>query len=112
MEQSRLDDVLANERITSVNIVQPATLQMRPVSPNKPLCAVAGFLAAAALAISLPVLVEARNESQSNERGSIAGRRSESSEWEFAARERADSDRSGNSASDSDADSRHQEIVS
>ena len=72
MEQSRMEDVLAGNRITSVNIVQPATppppppppLQMRPVSPNKPLCGVAGLFAAVALAFSLPVLIETGKEHQ------------------------------------------------
>ncbi|TWT54101.1 Chain length determinant protein [Rubripirellula amarantea] len=58
MEQARMHDVLAKKQITSVNVVQPATLQMRPVSPNKPVCAVMGFIAAMALALSLPMLIE------------------------------------------------------
>ncbi len=60
MEQARLDDVLADQRITSVNVVQPASLERRPVTPNKPLCAAAGLIAAFAAAISVPVLVESR----------------------------------------------------
>ncbi|KAA1261414.1 Chain length determinant protein [Rubripirellula obstinata] len=85
MEQSRLNDILATERITSVNVVQPATLQMRPVSPNKPLCAVAGLLAATALAISLPVLVETRKQQRlANADGD------QNKGWGFDQRERFD----------------------
>lgn len=85
MEQSRLDDILARERITSVNVVQPATLQMRPVSPNKPLCAVAGLLAATAIAVSLPVLAESRKQQRlaDSRGGDDAG-------WGFDQRERFD----------------------
>ena len=61
LEQARMDDVLAKERITSVNLVQPATYELRPISPNKPLCLVAGLFSAFALAISLPVWLDVRN---------------------------------------------------
>lgn len=60
MEQARLDEVLADQRITSVNVVQPASLERRPVTPNKPLCLLAGLMAAMAAAVSVPVLVESR----------------------------------------------------
>jgi uncharacterized protein involved in exopolysaccharide biosynthesis len=86
MEQSRLNDILATERITSVNVVQPATFQMRPVSPNKPLCAIAGLLAATALAVSLPVLAETRRQQQLAQSDEDLNRG-----WGFDQRERFDS---------------------
>lgn len=107
-EQSRLNDILASERITSVNVVQPATLQMRPVSPDKALCAVAGFLAAIGLAVSLPMLLEARNVIQIGDFGAeqTAPSGSEKNEdWEFESRERMDS------AHPADAAKIHQETV-
>ena len=42
---SSLDEVLEEQRITSVNIVQPATLEHRPVTPNKALCVILGLCA-------------------------------------------------------------------
>ena len=101
MEQSRLDDILASERITSVNVVQPATLQMHPVSPNKPMCAVAGLLAATALAVSLPVLAETRKTQirgvQLKREELQADTRDESIDaaedvWKFEQRERIDAE--------------------
>ena len=45
-EQARIDAALQQERITNVNVVQAATLELRPVSPNKKLIASMGLLAA------------------------------------------------------------------
>ena len=116
MEQSRLDDVLANERITSVNVVQPATLQMRPVSPNKPLCAVAGLLAATAIAVSLPILLEARKEQRfsdsrvdSNSKSgsnpdNISDEGGEFERWQFEQREGVDVEHPQQSAADGISD--------
>ena len=62
MEQARIDDALELKSITSVNIVQDATLEHRPVSPNKKLCAVLG--AAAAMAgFAGPILLRKRRDS-------------------------------------------------
>ncbi|TWU59904.1 Chain length determinant protein [Rubripirellula tenax] len=82
LEQARLDEVLADQKITSVNLVQHASLEQRPVTPNKPLCAVAGFLAACAAAISLPVL----REFQLSRRRSIAETRTSHRDWKFEKR--------------------------
>jgi uncharacterized protein involved in exopolysaccharide biosynthesis len=60
-EQARLDKVLAERRISSINVVQPASFEESPVSPNKKLSAVFGLFAALALAVSLPVLLDVRN---------------------------------------------------
>ncbi|WP_182870716.1 GumC family protein [Rhodopirellula sp. JC639] len=61
LEQARLNEELEANRITSINVSQPATLEERPVSPNKPLCALAGLVAAFALAMGVPVLLDVRS---------------------------------------------------
>lgn len=70
LEQARMDQVLEEEKITSVSIVQPASFEERPVTPNKPVCAVIGFIAACAFALSLPILMEIRSISQAVQRRS------------------------------------------
>jgi uncharacterized protein involved in exopolysaccharide biosynthesis len=60
LEQARLDEVLEESRITSINVIQPASFEQRPIAPNKKLCALAGLFAACAVAVSLPVLLELR----------------------------------------------------
>ncbi len=60
LEQARLNEELESHRITSINVSQPATLEERPVSPNKPLCAMAGLIAAFGLAMGVPVLLDYR----------------------------------------------------
>ena len=62
MEQARIDDALELKSITSVNIVQDATLEHRPVSPNKKLCAVLGMAAAMAGFVG-PILLRKRRDS-------------------------------------------------
>ena len=59
LEQARLDRELAAERITNVNVVQPPTFVLKPVSPKKPLVLVAavalGCVGAGAIGfLSLP----------------------------------------------------------
>ena len=83
MEQARMDDVLAKEQITSVNIVQPASLEVRPISPNKPFCAVAGFFSAIAMAIGMPILLEMRKG-----RGPKARVEDSLDDWGFEQREK------------------------
>ncbi|MCS7470943.1 hypothetical protein NZK35_30175 [Stieleria sp. ICT_E10.1] len=61
LEQARLNEELESHRITSINVSQPATLEERPVSPNKPLCAMAGLIAAFGLAMGVPVLLDFRS---------------------------------------------------
>jgi uncharacterized protein involved in exopolysaccharide biosynthesis len=46
LEQARLDQALGNQRISNVNIVQPATFISKPVQPKKRLIAGFGFVAA------------------------------------------------------------------
>ena len=100
-EQARMDDVLAKERITSVNIVQPATLEMRPVSPNKPFCLVAGLFSALALSLGMPILLEMRHG-----RGPKPAPREAIDDWGFEQRER---DHSQGSLSDRSGDSEREE---
>ena len=62
LEQARLDEVLEEQRITSVNIVQPATLQHRPTTPNKTLCGILGLFAAVFAAVGVPLLLQCWDE--------------------------------------------------
>jgi uncharacterized protein involved in exopolysaccharide biosynthesis len=62
LEQARLDEVLEEQRITSVNIVQPATLQYRPTTPNKTLCGILGLFAAIFAALGVPLLLQCWDE--------------------------------------------------
>ena len=57
-EQARLDRALEDEQISSVNVVQSATLEYMPVAPRKKLCAILGFVAAIAAAVGLPMWLE------------------------------------------------------
>jgi len=83
LEQARMDEVLSQAKITSVNVVQPASLEQRPVTPHKPLCAIAGAIAACALALGLPILLDARHTQPA-----IARAKAErESEWRFDQRE-------------------------
>lgn len=51
LEQARIDQALAAERISNVSVVQPATYSPRPVSPKKAFVLMAGFLVAAISAL-------------------------------------------------------------
>ena len=57
-EQARLDQALEAEQISSINVVQKATLEYRPVTPRKKLCAILGLLAAIAAAVGFPMWIE------------------------------------------------------
>jgi polysaccharide biosynthesis protein PslE len=85
LEQARMDQVLEDAKITSVSVVQRASLEERPVTPNKPMCAVVGFLAACAASFSLPILLEMRAAGRLTRR-----RATESHDWKY---ERARTDR-------------------
>ncbi|MEM1305486.1 MAG: hypothetical protein AAGG46_11350, partial [Planctomycetota bacterium] len=63
-EEARLDRALERERICSVNVVQKPTLEQRPVTPQKKLCAAFGLLAAIAGAVGLPLWIESGKSSQ------------------------------------------------
>jgi polysaccharide biosynthesis protein PslE len=55
LEQARLEEVLQQKQITNVREIQPATLENRPVSPNKLLCLAVGIIAFFSAAIGIPV---------------------------------------------------------
>lgn len=54
LEQARLAVALEASRISNLSVVQPASLEYRPVTPNKTLCAILGFIGS--LFISLGVV--------------------------------------------------------
>jgi len=58
LEQSRIDAALQNERITNVNVIQPASLVEKPTSPNKRMVLVLGFFGAIALSIGTALFAE------------------------------------------------------
>ena len=58
LEEARLDRELEEQRVSSVNVVQNATLEYRPVSPRKKLCAAFGLVAALAAAFGAPMWIE------------------------------------------------------
>lgn len=64
MEQARVDQELANERISNVNLVQRATLQEKPVSPSKVLVAVFGMLSGVTGSIGMLILAQKLAESR------------------------------------------------
>jgi polysaccharide biosynthesis protein PslE len=57
-EQSRIDAALQNERITNVNVIQPANLIAKPVSPRKIVLLAAGILGGLALGIGVALVAE------------------------------------------------------
>lgn len=57
-EQSRIDNALQNERFTNVNVIQPATLVMSPVSPHKAKVLLIGVLGGLVLGIGAAFLAE------------------------------------------------------
>jgi uncharacterized protein involved in exopolysaccharide biosynthesis len=57
-EQSRIDAALQNERITNVNVIQPANLIAKPVSPKKLLLLAAGVIGGLALGIGVALFAE------------------------------------------------------
>jgi len=69
LEQARLDEVLQSHQITSVNVIQRASFEQHPVTPQKKLCALLGFLAAIAGGVGMPMLLEGlkRQESAQDE---------------------------------------------
>jgi uncharacterized protein involved in exopolysaccharide biosynthesis len=58
MEQARIYEALDRERVSSINIVQPATLVEKPVSPNKRLSLAAGLFIALVGGACLALAVE------------------------------------------------------
>jgi uncharacterized protein involved in exopolysaccharide biosynthesis len=58
MEEARIDKELENEEISNISILQPATLQEKPVSPSKLLLALGTMFLAVAGTFSLVVVSE------------------------------------------------------
>lgn len=52
LEQARIDQELEEDRISNVNIVQPASLMLQPVSPKKSLMLLLGFVVALVTGLS------------------------------------------------------------
>ncbi len=58
LEQARVNDALERERISNVNIVQPATLVLKPATPQKRLMLAFGLLVATCGAFGLALVAE------------------------------------------------------
>ncbi len=58
LEQSRVNQALEQQRISNVNIAQPASLVARPISPNKPLLLILGLGLAIGGAFLIPFLFD------------------------------------------------------
>jgi len=58
LERARLNEVLDESQITSINVVQPASFEARPVTPNKRMCAMMGMFCAILISLTLPVLLD------------------------------------------------------
>jgi polysaccharide biosynthesis protein PslE len=69
LEQARLDESLESQRISNINVAQPATLSVQPVRPQRSLFAIGGLLLALVGGPGLAVLYEAYR-SRSSTRGS------------------------------------------
>jgi len=59
-EQARLADKLRESSINNLNVIQEPTLRRRPVSPNKKLCAILGFLGSCACAFGVAMFRESQ----------------------------------------------------
>jgi uncharacterized protein involved in exopolysaccharide biosynthesis len=57
-EQTRIDNALQNERITNVNVIQPASLIESPVSPHKTAVLAIGLLSGLVLGVGAALLAE------------------------------------------------------
>jgi polysaccharide biosynthesis protein PslE len=57
-EQSRIDNALQNERITNVNVIQPASLVLKPVSPRKTSVLALGLMCGLVLSFGAALLAE------------------------------------------------------
>ncbi|MEM6469219.1 MAG: hypothetical protein AAF802_06585 [Planctomycetota bacterium] len=68
LDQARIDEALRERRITSVNLIQPASFEERPVTPDKRLTALFGILALLGAVVGLPLVLESRKSNESNSR--------------------------------------------
>ncbi len=56
--QARQDQEMAEQQVSSVNVVQQPSLEQRPVTPRKKICALLGLFAALVTSFGLPMWVE------------------------------------------------------
>ncbi len=63
LEQARIDQSLKTRRISNINVVQPASYNPRPVSPNKPVLLALGLIFATASSITFALLREVMDHS-------------------------------------------------
>lgn len=63
LELARIDRALEDDRISNVNIIQPASLELRPASPNKKLVAALGLAIAVLGSIAVVIVSEQIDES-------------------------------------------------
>ncbi|MCD0463156.1 GumC family protein [Roseiconus lacunae] len=64
LDQARIDEALRQRRITSVNVIQNASLEERPISPKKSLVAALGMFASFATILGLPLLLAGWDETK------------------------------------------------
>ena len=91
-EQARVNQRLADRRLTSIAVIQRPVVEHRPVSPNKPAVAAVGLLGAMACLIGVPVWLDYRllhRKDSSGLRGDAPEDGDEPAVWDFAAREGA-----------------------
>jgi uncharacterized protein involved in exopolysaccharide biosynthesis len=58
LEQARIDQALAEGRISSINILQPATLETKPVNASKRMIVMLGIVLGALGALAIAVVAE------------------------------------------------------
>jgi uncharacterized protein involved in exopolysaccharide biosynthesis len=58
LEQARIDEALDTQRLSNINIVQPATLEARPVSPRKLVNLILGVLVGCIGGLGIAVVAE------------------------------------------------------
>jgi len=63
LEQARIDDALELQRISNINVVQPATFEPKPVSPRMSLILCLGVMFGLLGAVGLPLIVDSFGDS-------------------------------------------------
>lgn len=63
LEQAHIDQALENERISNINVIQPATLVEKPVGPNVLMNLLAGLFGGVIAAIGVAILSDALDHS-------------------------------------------------
>jgi polysaccharide biosynthesis protein PslE len=71
LEQTRIDGALGEQRISNVNVVQPATYITKPVSPKKRIIVLLGAFVAALGAVGVAFLADAIGKSRKKTQTSI-----------------------------------------